>query len=131
MNKLLAAVTGLFILSFTGMAHADFVGNKDSKLFFPDTCSYVKLIKKDNVVNFKTAADAVAAGYKASSKCQAAEKAVEAVPVIGNKSSKLFFPTECSYVKLIKAENKITFKSAAEAIAAGYKASSKCSESGK
>ena len=68
MNKLAIVLAGVLVLGFTQAAHADFVGNKDSKFFFPDTCSYVKQIKKDNVVNFKTAADAVAAGYKASSK---------------------------------------------------------------
>ncbi len=126
MKKLMAVITGLFIFGFTGWAHADFVGNKASKLFFPDNCSYVKLIKKDNAVNFKTAADAVAAGYKASSKCQA--DTAGAVTFVGNKSSKLFFPADCSYVKLIKGDNKVTFKSSADALAAGYKASSKCSD---
>jgi methylphosphotriester-DNA--protein-cysteine methyltransferase len=126
MKKLMLAMTGLLILSFSGLANADFVGNKDSKFFFPDTCSYVKLIKKDNVVNFKTSADAIAAGYKASSKCKS--DAPAAVIFVGNKSSKLFFPANCSVVKLIKDDNKISFKSSADALAAGYKASSKCAD---
>ena len=84
------------------------------------------MIKKENVVNFKTAADAMAAGFKASSKCKPAEEL--AMPVVANKSSKLFFPPDCSVVKMIKDDNKVTFKSSAEAIAAGYKASTKCSE---
>jgi methylphosphotriester-DNA--protein-cysteine methyltransferase len=70
--------------------------------------------------------DAVAAGYKASSKCQGT--AADMASFVGNKSSKFFFPSDCSYVKLIKDENKVTFKSSAEATAAGYKASSKCSD---
>ena len=114
------------VLGLTGAAHADFVGNKDSKFFFPDTCSYVKLIKKENVVNFKTSADAVAAGYKASSKCQS--DAASTVTFVGNKSSKLFFPANCSVVKTIKSDNIVTFKSTADATAAGYKASSKCAQ---
>ena len=125
MKKLMAVVTGLIIFGFSSMAHADYIGNKDSKLFFPDNCSYAKMIKKDNVVNFKSSTDAIAAGYKASSKCK--EEAVAAT-FVGNKSSKLFFPSDCSYVKLIKADNKVTFNSSADAIAAGYKASSKCSD---
>ena len=126
MNKLVTALVGVLVLSFTGVAHADFVGNKDSKFFFPDTCSYVKFIKKDNVVNFKTAADAVAAGYKASSKCKPDAASTEAF--VGNKSSKLFFPANCSVVKLVKDENKVSFSSAADATAAGYKVSSKCAQ---
>ncbi len=126
MNKLVTVLVGALVLGFTGAAHADFVGNKDSKFFFPDTCSYVKLIKKDNVVNFKTAADAVAAGYKASSKCK--PDAASTVTFVGNKSSKLFFPSNCSVVKLIKDDNKVSFGSAADAVAAGYKASSKCAQ---
>ena len=126
MKKLMVAVTGLFILSFAGLAQADFVGNKSSKFFFPDNCSYVKLIKKENIVNFKTPAEAAAAGYKASSKCNAGKP--DAAAFIGNKSSKLFFSADCSYVKLIKDDNKVSFKSSSDAIAAGYKASSKCSD---
>ena len=124
---MVAAVVGLFVLSFTGFAHADFVGNKDSKFFFPDNCSYVKLIKKDNVVTFKTSAEAIAAGYKASSKCKADDS--KAALFVGNKSSKLYFPADCSYVKLIKDENKVSFTDEKSALAAGYKLSSKCSDS--
>ncbi len=121
MMKLLAVWT---VFAFAGQAQADVVGNKASKFFFPENCFYAKLIKKDNVMNFKTAADAQAAGYKASSKC----KDAAAMAFVGNKSSKFFFPANCSYVKLIKDENKVNFKSAAEAMAAGYKASSKCAD---
>jgi methylphosphotriester-DNA--protein-cysteine methyltransferase len=126
MRTLIAALAGVLILAFTGSAQADVIGNKDSKFFFPENCSYAKMIKKENVVTFKTSADAVAAGYKASSKCQSSD--ANAVTFIGNKSSKFFFPSDCSYVKMIKDENKVTFKSSADALAAGYKASSKCSE---
>jgi methylphosphotriester-DNA--protein-cysteine methyltransferase len=127
MKKVFLTLVGVLVIGFAGVSHADFVGNKSSKLFFPDTCSYVKLIKKDNVVNFKTSADAVAAGFKASSKCQADTS--DAVVFVGNKSSKLFFKADCSYVKLIKDENKVSFKTSADALAAGFKASSKCSDS--
>ncbi|MFI5205809.1 MAG: Ada metal-binding domain-containing protein [Candidatus Paceibacterales bacterium] len=125
-KKLMLAVAGVLLLGFTGSVHADVIGNKDSKFFFPENCSYVKLIKKANVVTFKTAADAVAAGYKASSKCKSADSVT--MTFVGNKSSKLFFPANCSYVKLIKVENKVVFNTFADALAAGYKASSKCSE---
>jgi len=126
MQKLTQVLVGLVFLSFTGLAHADFVGNKSSKFFFPDTCSYVKMIKADNKVVFKTSADAVAAGYKLSSKCKADDSAK--VSFVGNKSSKLFFPADCSYVKLIKDENKVSFSSSADALAAGFKASTKCTD---
>ena len=126
MKKLMIVITGLFILSFTGAAHADYVGNKGSKFFFPDNCSYVKLIKKDNLVMFKTSAEAMAAGYRASSKCKSD---VPSLPkFIGNKTSKMFFLADCSYVKLIKNENKVPFDTSSDALAAGYKPSSKCSE---
>ena len=95
--KKLILVLGVVILGFNGVVQADVIGNKDSKFFFPADCSYVKLIKKDNIVTFKTAADAVAAGYKASSKCKAA--AMDTTSFVGNKSSKLFFPSDCSYGK--------------------------------
>ena len=126
MKKLMVVMAGLFIFGFTQLAHADFVGNKASKLFFPDNCSVVKLIKKDNVVNFKTSAEAIAAGYKASSKCS--DTATTAPAFVGNSSSKLFFPADCSVVKLIKAGNKVSFDTAKDALAAGYKASSKCTD---
>ena len=127
MKRLL--LLAVMILGFSGLVQADVIGNKDSKFFFPADCSFAKMIKKDNVVTFKSAADAVAAGYKASSKCKVADDAAAAVPVVGNKSSKLFFPTDCSVVKTIKDDNKVSFKSAADAVAAGYKASSKCTDS--
>lgn len=120
----LIAVIGFLFLATSGVAHAQFVGNKDSKLFFPENCSYVKMIKKENQVSFKTSAEAVAAGYKASSKCQSKEAVAAAF--VGNKDSKLFFPADCAYVKMIKEENKVSFQTSAEAVAAGYKASSKC-----
>jgi len=126
MKKLTQVLVGLLFLGYTGLAHADFVGNKASKLFFPDTCSYVKLIKADNKVAFKTSAEATAAGYKLSSKCKADDAAK--VTFVGNKSSKLFFPADCSYVKLIKDDNKVNFSSSADALAAGYKASTKCTD---
>ncbi len=124
MKKLILAVLGVLVIGFSGLVQADVVGNKSSKLFFPPDCSYAKLIKKENQVTFKSPADAVAAGYAASSKCQST--AVDTVAFVGNKSSKLFFPANCSYVKLIKDDNKVSFKSSADAVAAGYKASSKC-----
>ena len=124
--KKLILVLGVLIFGFNGLVQADVVGNKDSKLFFPVDCSYVKLIKKDNIVTFKSPKDAIAAGYKESSKCKSAE--VDTVLFVGNKSSKLFFPSDCSYVKMIKDTNKVTFKSSVDAIAAGYKASSKCTD---
>ena len=132
MKKLMAALVGVVVLSFCGLAQADFIGNKDSKFFFPDNCSYVKMIKKDNVVNFKTSADAVAAGYKLSSKCKSDDAKAPAVPAapafVGNKASKLYFPATCSVVKMIKDDNKVTFMTDADAKAAGYKLSSKCSQ---
>ena len=127
MKKLMAVITGLFVLGLTGLAQADFVGNKASKFFFPDSCSYVKLIKKENTVTFKTSAEAQAAGYKPSSKCKA--DVPDTAVFTGNKSSKLFFPADCSYAKLIKDENKVPFTDAKSALAAGYKLSSKCSDS--
>jgi len=123
MKKLTVVLMGLFVLSFIGSAYADYLGNKDSKFFFPENCSYAKLIKKDNIVKFTTFDAAVAAGYKVSSKCK------DDAPFVGNKSSKLYFPADCSYVKLIKDENKNTFTDEASAKKAGYTRSSKCSDS--
>ncbi|MDE2028120.1 MAG: hypothetical protein KGJ11_06235, partial [Candidatus Omnitrophica bacterium] len=63
------AVGVVLMFGLTQAAQAAFIGNKASKFYFPDSCSYAKMIKKENVVKFKTAAQAVKAGYKASSKC--------------------------------------------------------------
>ena len=67
----MAVVVGLSMLGFTGLAHADFVGNKDSKIFHSDDCSMVKQMKDSNKVVFKTAAEATKAGYTACKKCNA------------------------------------------------------------
>lgn len=122
MKRIIAVLAGLFI-GFSALAQADLVGNKSSKLYFPDSCSVVKLIKKDNIVNFKTEAQAKAAGYTASSKCQSQD---DLPAYFGNKSSKLFFPVGCSVVAEIKDENKVGFNTQADALSAGYKLSSKC-----
>ncbi len=125
-KSIAAAIVGLFILSLTGPAQADYIGNRDSKYFFPENCSYVKMIKKDHRVFFRTSKEALAAGFKMSSKCKDVNP--EVVMFVGNKSSKMYFPVNCSYVKMIKDENKIDFKSSREALTAGYTMSSKCSD---
>lgn len=46
--------------------------------------------------------------------------------VVAAKTGKSYYPPSCGSVKRIKEENKVWFKSAAEAQAAGYTASKSC-----
>lgn len=47
-----------------------FVGSKNSNKYYPPTCSYAKRIKPENLVCFKTAAEAVAQGRIVSTGCK-------------------------------------------------------------
>ena len=125
-NKLVAAVVGIFVLGFGGFAHADFVGNKDSKIFHNEACPMVKMMKADNKVAFKTADEAVKIGYTACKKCALKDKAAAKAMFVGNKGSMMYHKATCSMVVKIKEDNVEGFATEEEAEKAGYKACSKC-----
>lgn len=60
---------------------------------------------------------------KASEKAKTAEKATE---LIGSKSSKVYHTATCKAAQKIDAKNKVTFKDADEAVAAGYSPCKMC-----
>ena len=122
MKKNLAVLlAGLFALTVAGSAYADFVGNKASMTFHTEKCPTLKLMKAENKVTFKTAEEAVKAGYTACQKCNPSDLAL-----VGNKSSMIYHKPDCRLVDSIKAENKVDFKNAKEAAKAGYKPCSIC-----
>ena len=120
-SKLVAANVGVLFLGFTGMAQADFVGNKDSKTFHTEQCSVVKQMKAENKVTFTTAAEALKAGYTACKKCSPAD-----VTFVASKDGKKYHKTECRLAANIKADNLVNFVSQAEAEKAGYTPCSIC-----
>ncbi|MBF0504617.1 MAG: hypothetical protein HQL14_05890 [Candidatus Omnitrophica bacterium] len=124
-KKLLTAVVGIFVLGFASLAHADFIGNKDSKTFHTDTCPMVKLMKDANKVVFKTAADAIKAGYAPCKKCTPTDPAAVMV-FVGNKSSMIYHKADCRLVASIKSDNIVKFATEADAKKAGYKPCSIC-----
>lgn len=123
-KKLMSLIVGLGVLCISGLAFADFVGNKDSKIFHSDQCPMVKQMKKENMVNFKTAEEAVKAGYTLCKKCAGAT--TKEAAFIGNKDSKMYHMAGCPMAAKIKAENGIDFDTKEAAEKAGFKACSKC-----
>ena len=122
MKKLLATfLAGLFVVAIAGSAYADFVGNKTSKTFHTEDCPVVKLMKAENKVVFKTAEEALKAGYTACQKCNPAD-----LSLVGNKSSLTYHKSTCRLVASMKPENKIALKSVDEATKAGYKPCAIC-----
>ena len=127
-NKLVAAMIGVFILGFAGFAHADVIGNKDSKIFHSEQCSMVKQMKAENKVVFKSADEAIKAGYKECKKCaagKAADKAVKA-KFVGSKDGKKYHKATCKMVANIKPDNLVEFATEDEAKKAGYTPCSHC-----
>lgn len=118
---IVSLVVGLFVLASAGFAHADFVANKDSKVFHNETCSVVKQMKDTNKVTFKTADEATKAGYTACKKCAPVD-----VSFVGNKSSMTYHKDGCRMAASIKADNVVKFATEDEAVKAGYKACSIC-----
>lgn len=55
---------------------------------------------------------------------EAAEAAESAV--IGDKSTKLYYPSACSFVENVPGPNRVTFKDKDEAEKAGYKLAKDC-----
>ncbi len=125
--KLIAAIVGVLVLGFTGLAQADFVGNKDSKTFHSDQCHMVKMMKDENKIVFKTSEEAEKAGYAFCKKCAMhGDKAMSKAAFVGNKNSMMFHKSDCPMAEKMKAENLANFATKEEAEKAGYKACAKC-----
>ena len=86
----------------------------------------VKAMKADNKVVFKTAEEAVKAGYTECKKCAGAEKAKVKSAFVGNKGSMVYHKAGCPMAEKIKADNLINFATKEEAEKAGYKPCTKC-----
>jgi len=123
-NKLVAALIGVLVVGFAGLAQADFTGNKESKTFHQDNCPMVKAMKAENKVAFKTADEAIKAGYTLCKKC-AAGTAVKSA-FVGSKDGKKYHTAVCPIVASIKAENVVNFATENEAKKAGYAPCAKC-----
>jgi hypothetical protein len=57
-----------------------------------------------------------------------AEKSVEETEVLGDKLSKIYYPSDCELAKEISKPNRATFKTAHEAEKAGYKPANECKQ---
>ncbi len=128
-RNLMAVVAGMFILGITSLANADFVGNKDSQTFHTEQCPLVKQMKDANKVAFKTAAEAVKAGYTACKKCNPVD--APEVVFVGSKDSQKYHKLDCRIAAKIKPDNLVKFASKKEAEKAGYKPCAICLPSNK
>jgi methylphosphotriester-DNA--protein-cysteine methyltransferase len=126
MKKLFAILAGVLCLGWVSVAQADFVGNKDSKVFHSEQCYLIKSMKAENKITFKTAADALKEGYTACKKCNPAD-----VAFVGNKDSKVYHKPDCRLVAKMKSENVVNFATKDDAEKGGYKACSICLPSDK
>lgn len=112
-------MAGVFLVLCSGAALAadcNFVASKGSNKYHLPDCGIAKNIKPENRVCFVTQEEAAKAGYGPCGVCKPDEKMV----VIGSKDSDKYHLPACGLVKKIKPENKIEFKSPAEALKAGY-----------
>ncbi len=107
----------IFGLSLTAGFAADcnFVGSKESDKYHTPACGAVKNIKAENKVCFQSAADAKKQGYVPCGLCKPGE-----AKIVASKSSNKYHLSDCSAVKNIDKENLVEFKSAEDAVKAGY-----------
>ena len=71
--------------------------------------------------------DLIAARRQAKEELDAqAETAEESAEIVADKQTKTFYPSGCQPVKEIGEANKVTFKTVAEAVKAGFKAAKTC-----
>lgn len=68
MKRLLVALSLLVLLPV--MAWADFYGSAKADKYHLKECRWAKRIAKENLVTFKTSADAVKAGYQPCETCK-------------------------------------------------------------
>lgn len=91
--------------------------------YFPANCAAREGVKEANRVEFKSEAEARAAGYRLDVRCFPPENNV---PVRGNKTTNVFLFPHCPGYKKIPEEAQVEFKNQAEAKAAGYKLDGYC-----
>ena len=116
-------VSGLLAVAFLSLAcgvalaaDCNFVASKNSDKYHSPDCGLAKNIKAENKVCFATQEEAVKAGKTPCGVCKPDEK----VTVIGSKDSNKYHLPTCGIAKNIKPENKVEFKSPADAVKAGY-----------
>lgn len=118
MKRVFIGIAALvFGLSLTAGFAADcnFVGSKESDKYHTPACGAVKNIKAENKVCFQSAADAKKQGYTACGLCKPGE-----AKIVASKSSNKYHLSGCGAVKNIDKENLVEFKSAEDAVKAGY-----------
>lgn len=127
------------------------IGNKNSKKYHLPNCPGYAQVSEKNRVPFKSAAEAEAAGYTLAGNCKADGQTSETKPkpateaktpdtplaqpaprtaatgeVIGNKNSKKYHLQGCPGYTQVGEKNRVYFKTAAEAEAAGYTKAGNC-----
>jgi methylphosphotriester-DNA--protein-cysteine methyltransferase len=75
MRRVMAGVSGiLFLVSLAWAANYKYVANSFSKKYHRPTCATAKNIAKNNLIKFKTAKEAVDAGYFSCQVCKPPQK---------------------------------------------------------
>ena len=120
-KSLVGLMLGVLFVGFTGLAYADFIGNKDSKMLHTADCSTVKQMKEANKIIFKSAAEALKEGYSACKKCTPSDTVF-----VASKDGKKFHKADCKTAANIKVDNLVKFASEDEAKKAGYEPCSIC-----
>lgn len=120
MKKIFLGFMAVAFLAFScGIAMAadcNFVCSKGSDKYHMLDCGIAKNIKAENKMCFATQEEATKAGYAPCGICKPDQKVV----VIASKGSDKYHLPTCGLVKNIKAENRVEFKSPADAVKAGY-----------
>ncbi len=120
MKKLFLGLMAVaFLASSCGMvlaAGCNFVASKGANKYHMPDCGISKNIKAENKICFATQEEAAKAGYGPCGVCKPDEK----IMVIASKGSDKYHLPTCGLVKNIKPENRIEFKTAADAVKAGY-----------
>ncbi len=111
-----ALLSFLFLTANAFAADCNYVASKGSDKYHLSDCGIAKNIKADNKVCFVAQEEAVKAGYAPCGVC----KPDKNVLVVASKGSDKYHLPGCGIAKSIKPENKIEFKSPAEAAKAGY-----------
>lgn len=63
-------------LIFTNNAAARYVGSKESNVYHEENCHYVEKIKSEDLNNFDTPEEAIAAGYRPCKVCKPPESSI-------------------------------------------------------
>lgn len=119
---LMAAAFLAFGCAVVLAADCNFVASKGSNKYHLTDCGIAKNIKAENRVCFAEQQEAAKAGYGPCGVCKPDEK----IMVIASQDSDKYHLPTCGLVKNIKPENRIKFKTPADAVKAGYSPCALC-----